>query len=223
VLMWPLHGLMAQHFGLWELMVMAVFCLGVLAVFREQHILDIVPESLAFWAPTPSTPTEPAEESTTPAGRDGFESGDTIAWHIPASSLDQLALAGSPGDFLGLWSLDLSTLPPQWRRAALAEGVDADGRSIFVIEAQRTEEGVFLRARMSGPDGTGLESRGVAISDAARRLEVDWRQSLPALRDGQLLVSVNGHLICWLVDLDNSRHALWAVRYSSALSLAGHP
>ncbi|MCP3958886.1 MAG: CPBP family intramembrane metalloprotease, partial [bacterium] len=47
VLMWPLHGLMAQHFGLWELMVMAVFCLGVLAVFREQHILDIVPESLA--------------------------------------------------------------------------------------------------------------------------------------------------------------------------------
>jgi uncharacterized repeat protein (TIGR01451 family) len=133
---------------------------------------------------------------------DGFETGDTSLWSFrePAGLAVALILPVQNPASLG-FSYDfgqlqaIATLEP----SIIAATLDAQGRTVFAIEARRNGPSAALELRLVVTDGEAV--RKGSWQEVAQRLQevrLEWRSTTPGGNNGTLSLALEGRSALWL-------------------------
>ena len=129
---------------------------------------------------------------------DGFETGDTSLWSFrqPAGLSVALVLPVQSQASLS-FSYDFGLLQaiPNLAPSIIAGTLDAQGRTVFTVEARRNGPSEALELRLVAAGGKG------SWQEVAQRLQdvrIEWRATTPGGNNGTLTLALEGRSALWL-------------------------
>lgn len=136
---------------------------------------------------------------------DGFESGETDSWSNVVGQIQSWDADSSEDLLLSFLINDASWPTRSEEPIVLASGVSDRGAPTFILEGRRMGGQFGVRGRAVSQPNVWVESPWRELDQSDGMIELEWRRAHEQVEDGLLYLSVGGHLLLWLVDLDN-RH-----------------
>jgi len=129
---------------------------------------------------------------------DGFETGDTSLWSFrqPAGlSVAVVLPVQNPASLSFSYDFGLLQAIPNLAPSIIAGTLDAQGRTVFAVEARRNGPSAALELRLVAAGGKG------SWQEVAQRLQdvrIEWRATTPGGNNGTLTLSLEGRSALWL-------------------------
>ncbi|HTG32602.1 MAG TPA: carboxypeptidase regulatory-like domain-containing protein [Thermoanaerobaculia bacterium] len=129
---------------------------------------------------------------------DGFETGDTSLWSFrqPAGLSVALVLPVQNQASLS-FSYDFGQLQaiPNLAPSIIAGTLDAQGRTVFTVEARRNGPSAALELRLVAADGKGSWQE---VAQQLQDVRIEWRATTPGGNNGTLSLALEGRSALWL-------------------------